>query len=144
MPLALIVVLMVGLWAGSLQLHTHASQIEIKEASEAKSIATNMVNFRRLIYAYAFYKDSGGNTPNLAMFQAFHGDARAFLQACQTAGHIPQVMTWYDGPAPGVTATITGGRIQVDYTRTALSQPPDAGVQTAYRQMTRSLPQELL
>jgi len=105
------------------------ADIEIHRVAGAQYVANNMVNYHAYILAFANLTDSSGTLVNQALFNAANGDASSFLASARAAGHVPSVMTWFAGVAPGVTARIVNARVLVQYTQIDDRYPTQRGVE---------------
>jgi len=97
--------------------------------AEAQYVATNMINYQNQILAFANLTDGSGNLLNQSRFASATGNAANFIAACTAAGQVPKVLSWFPGPAPGVTAQIVNQVVIVQYNQPDGRYPSQSGVQ---------------
>jgi len=138
MPIAFIIVLMAILLGGWYQSYNYEQRQEATLKSEASAIATNMLAYKDWINKVVKYQNDAGQLPYYERFRNFQGDAEyfMFLIQGQSGGEMPQMMTWFNGPMPGVSAYLDRGKIFLYYNPTSSAHASQRGVQSELLALT--------
>lgn len=135
MPIAIVLAVMISIFAGFYAASDHNTTVATASSSQASAIAANMVAYKAYLIDLAQFQAPDGQTPNYASFTAYNGLASAYVASVPT-GQLPQTMPWFRR-MPGVDAALDSGQIYIYYVPTH-AQGPDAaaGVQAALLAMT--------
>jgi len=136
MPIAFILVLMALLLGGWYQTHNYEQQHEATLKSEAGAVATNMLAYKDWINRVVKHQNAEGQLPHYERFRTFQGDASEFIRQARARGYVPEAMTWFKGPMPGVSAWIDHGKVYLYYNPTSSAHASQRGVQSELLALT--------